>query len=844
MADARPRSPSPLRWARLVVVCVTLLSFWFTAHDLHLSSDLTDLFPRGGSALMLTRFLKAFGGGDVAVVLVRGDDPHEVDDAAREVAAQLRDKGTVRRVLGEAPLPRGFDPTLAWAFADPAARARLAHAVTPEGMRERLAGTRELLLAPGASEVEPWLARDPLRLATLPWEGSVELAAGLRMGAGGIFVGDEGRARLVASEARGNAFDGAAAAAFVRDANAVMATVTTHHPHVRCELTGGHAIAVATAEMLRRDIIVSSVLSTVLASVVFLLTFHRPRALLAVLPPLGLGTLWTTGLAAFLPGGLSAIATAFAAVVIGVGVDTGVHVYAALLDARRRGLAPQEAAADARRATFRPTMLAATAAGLAFASLGLSELKAVRQLGLLCGAGEVLTALAILLVTPELGAWLERRTPPAAKEARWTELPLWLTRTRARATAVLVVCLSPIALLFVLGWPSANDTLVAIRPRNLAPLITQQAIYRLFGSREGQWVVVSADPDQERAVARADKVAEALARVEAHHDIDGFDSLTTFAPAPETQRARLAERDALNLPARRDALTRALHDAGFDPEACAPALEAFAHPSEAIRAFDPEGPLAFLVSRHVAHDAAGTLAVNYVRPTGDPARDARALAAIAAADPGAVVTGYHHLETALRAALAHDLPRVGLVALLLVVIALRAVLKSSRDVALALATVAVEIGAVALGMRLLHVRWHVYDALVLPVLVGVTMDESMFLLYAASQRSFGEGQAADALPTVDESATAKSDAREHGQEQRSEAPRPSIDQVVRAALREQGPLVASTALTTSAGFAALLACRFEGLVDLGAVGALGSAVGLVSALLVVPAGLRLGNKAR
>jgi hypothetical protein len=62
---------------------------------------------------------------------------------------------------------------------------------------------------------------------------------------------------------------------------------------------------------------------------------------------------------------------------------------------------------------------------------------------------------------------------------------------------------------------------------------------------------------------------------------------------------------------------------------------------------------------------------------------------------------------------------------------------------------------------------------------------------------------------------------------------------VAAALRAQGPLVASTALTTAAGFAALLACRFDGLSDLGAVGTLGVLIGLVSALVVVPAGLRL-----
>jgi hypothetical protein len=100
-------------------------------------------------------------------------------------------------------------------------------------------------------------------------------------------------------------------------------------------------------------------------------------------------------------------------------------------------------------------------------------------------------------------------------------------------------------------------------------------------------------------------------------------------------------------------------------------------------------------------------------------------------------------------------------------------------------------------MRVLGVHWHVYDALVLPVLFGVTVDESMFLLHAA---------------------------RDHAPEE---------------ALRAQGPLVAATALTTAAGFVALVACRFDGLRDLGMVGTLGVLAGLAAALVVVPAMLRL-----
>jgi predicted RND superfamily exporter protein len=107
-------------------------------------------------------------------------------------------------------------------------------------------------------------------------------------------------------------------------------------------------------------------------------------------------------------------------------------------------------------------------------------------------------------------------------------------------------------------------------------------------------------------------------------------------------------------------------------------------------------------------------------------------------------------------------------------------------------------------IRALGVPLHVYAALVLPVLLGITVDEGMFLIHRAR-------------------ATEGAD-------------------VIGETLRREGPPVAATALTTAAGFAALAACDFDGLRDLGLVGALGSAVGLVVALLVVPAGLRLTRR--
>ena len=793
---------APTRAVALILFSAACV--WLAATKLHVSADLTSLFPTGGEAASLVRWTHAFGGQDAALVLVRGDSAPDVERVAATVSELLRRAPSVERVLERIPHPAlPSDPTLAWALADGPARARLANLVEPEKMRDRLAGTREMLLAPfGVADAEAWLARDPLRLASVPWESKQELAAGVASRPGAAFVTDDGLARLVVVQPRGSAF-------VSRDAAAVVADVETAaraagRPGVVVELAGGHAVAHATERMLKLDLALSGALSLALASLAFVIAFRRVRALLAVLPPLVLGTIWTTGLAAFIPHGLSAVAVAFAAVVVGVGVDTGVHVYAALLEARREGRPPAQAAARAREITWRPTLSAAAAAAAAFASLALGGLEGMRQLGLLCGAGELLTAVAILLVTPEVGAWLERGPPPPALQSRWVDAVAALTATRRRAWLALGACAIPAVAVAAAGWPKPADALVALRPRALEPLIVQERIYSLFGGRPGQWIVLSTDSTEQGARARADRVAEALAPLMASGKIVGFDSITTFAPTPDTQRARLAERDALDLPSRRAALVSALHATGFETQACAPALEAFARPAhEPVDALsgDPD-TLAWLYGRHVAHDERGALVATYVRVGAKPSDAEGVRAAIWGADPSASITGYDALDRALRDILGRSLRVVGIAALALVAATMALALRSVKDTLVALAALATEMALVGLAMRILAVRWHVFDALVLPVLFGVTIDESMFLLHA------------------------------------------SRAQTVPRALRTQGPLVSATALTTAAGFAALSVCRFDGLRDLGMVGALGVLVGLVASLVVVPAALAIGHVPR
>ena len=401
------------------MVVVTLACAWLTFAKLRVTSDLSTLFPATGDAAALSRWTHAFGARDPAVILVRGGKPEDVAAVAEGIARELAAAPSIARVVDRAPaVAPPEDPTLAWAYAGPVARTKLWATVTPEGMRARLADTRALLLAPTMDEeTEARLARDPLRLAQLPWEGrAAELAPGAAFVPGEPFTADGGRARLVLAEARGSAFDSESASAVVADVERAEAAAA--RPGVTTELAGGHAIARATEQMIRNDLEVSGTLSAILASLAFVVTFRRARALAAVLPPLMLGTLGRRGSQRCCPRG----STAWPSASLPSSWRGRRHRRARVRGAARRaaqgppaargggGARGGDVAADAHGSGGRGGRVRVPRSGRAACDA---------RARVLCGAGELLTAVAILLVTPEIGSWLERGAPPAERPRAW-----------------------------------------------------------------------------------------------------------------------------------------------------------------------------------------------------------------------------------------------------------------------------------------------------------------------------------------------------------------------------------------------------------------------------------------
>jgi predicted RND superfamily exporter protein len=798
----RRRSSGSLfgRLAIVVVVVLTSLATFAVLRGLRLDPNVASLLPDQGASAALARYLQGFGGGGLSVVLVEGE-PAEAEAAAESIAAKLREDPSVafaasRLELGATSAGGEVDPMLAWRFADARGRAALARALEPKVMHERLLESKKLLLLPGGGAVAERLQRDPLRLAELPLRER-RIGAGVDPREDGAFATEDGRAHLVVVKPAGFSLRGADARAFHEALQRILGEA--ERPGVTVRATGPHVVSAEMEAMLRRDLTLSGVVSTVVASLAFVLVFRRLRALVAILPPLALGTFWTGSIAALYPSGLSALAVAFVSIVVGVGFDSGVHVYAAFLDARREGKSGADAAWEARVRTARPVLSAACIAAVAFGCLTLSSVRALAQLGALCAAGEILTAVAIVLVTPELARLVERGAPP---EWRPPTLARWLhavTATPRRAACVAVAAFAITALALLRGIPVA-DSLVAVRPSALPSLATEDRVFELFGGRQRPWILLLTGGSRDEVAARADALAERLAAEES--TVESVDALTSVSPAPATQAQRLRERDALDLPKRAAELEAALTATGFAPARFEAALASMRTPSQEVVAMDSllAGDRAVVAARYLADDGEA-LAVVHVHTRAGVGADALTRL-VDAGDERATVTGYAKLEVDLRAALAEELPRIGAVAGALVLVLLALSLRRVVEVALATLVLVVGLGALFGLMGLLHVPLHIYSALVIPVLLGVSVDEAMFLLHHARD--------------------------------------PEGDPIARTLDRETRPVV-TTALTTSAGLVALVFADYDGLRHLGIVGAVGNVANLLTALLLVPAGLRLAR---
>ncbi|MDF1561480.1 MAG: MMPL family transporter [Deltaproteobacteria bacterium] len=173
-------------------------------------------------------------------------------------------------------------------------------------------------------------------------------------------------------------------------------------------LTGNYAIRVEENQVILRDLQMAAVMALLLSVGLVVVWTRRIRALLLVGLPLLAGVLWTGGIVALTVGEINIITGFLVAILFGLGVDFGIHLFMRFMEERRTGAEVEDALLRAIEVTGRATATGAATTAAAFYGLSFADFEGFSQFGQVAAVGVLIAFLATYLTAPPLYVYLDR----------------------------------------------------------------------------------------------------------------------------------------------------------------------------------------------------------------------------------------------------------------------------------------------------------------------------------------------------------------------------------------------------------------------------------------------------
>jgi predicted RND superfamily exporter protein len=379
----------------LVALAVGLFSAWLAGH-LDFRGSFLELLPQSAPEVKDLKWVAKKAGGDGYLILqVLGSTPDERRKFADEVAPKLETLPEVRYVEYRYSADF-FRKRALWLLSadklkglhkDLSARIRY----EKEQVNPLVVDLTDATPPPSFAKVEKKYAGDAPRSEYIEAKNGQELYLLVKPNG---FAADLGFCRRLVSQVM-----------MVSDT-----LVAAQFPALKLDTTGAYKIRIEEDAVMKRDLVVSSVLSLVFATLLILVTTRRPVTFLSVGVPLVLGLTAAFAIADLAVGHLNVVTGFLVAILIGLGIEYGVHLSMRYFEERREH-PPAEAMRVAVHGTFSGAFTSALTNAAAFFALVFARFEAFQQFGLIAGVGVVCTLIAAYAVGPATLALAERVRP-------------------------------------------------------------------------------------------------------------------------------------------------------------------------------------------------------------------------------------------------------------------------------------------------------------------------------------------------------------------------------------------------------------------------------------------------
>jgi predicted RND superfamily exporter protein len=156
----------------------------------------------------------------------------------------------------------------------------------------------------------------------------------------------------------------------------------------------------------------SFISSLILVLILFFYAYRRWVTLLFAGLPLFGGIQLTMGIASITIGSLNILTSAFAAILVGLGIDFAVHIYDRYHQERASGADISSAVETTLTQTGRGIWTGAFTTIFAFAVLFFSRVQGIVELAFLVSVGLLCALLCIYFVLPSFLVWMDKRKKP------------------------------------------------------------------------------------------------------------------------------------------------------------------------------------------------------------------------------------------------------------------------------------------------------------------------------------------------------------------------------------------------------------------------------------------------
>jgi len=806
---------------RLVVVAAVLawVAAGLLATRVEVETDILSLVPRNNPVVEgFKKTVERFGSVDTLLVVIHLDPERPLErtlDFADSLASSLRDWDLIDWVeyrvdsTAEAAVPLLDRATL---FLDPEELDEVLAGLDNEGLEDTAIRLRARLMAPQSVVTKDLLRLDPFGL--LP-----KILSKVRFGGVGVRVDpetgcliDDGRRfLLMMAKPVGPAQD----LKFDRRLNAGLAErVAAAEEAWRgeggdevpplVEFTGGYVVALDDAKLITSDMVVGLVSSLIGVMALFLLAFRRLAALVYAFFPLVTGIALAFAFGAVALGRINSLTSAFGGLVIGLGIDFVIVLYARYVEERRSG-APHEEAVDAMgRHTGVGVLLGAVTTAATFYAFLVTDFAGLWELGLLTGTGILLLVVTVFLLLPALLTIIQQRgrgDRPLHLHSFGSDL---LFRASLRRPGLTIVAAAMITLILGFGvsrlkW---DDDFRNMRSGDNRAIQLRQEVMDAFDLRFSPMVLRCDGADETEALAGCRAILPELEALVDGENLVGVDTIAGIIPPRAVQEELIArlEEAAPALEGVGSRFERALRSNGLNPAAFKDGIEIFMTAldrRQPLSLVDLEGtPLARIVDRYVAAgDNEVSAAIYLYPPVGEWRRGASpALQTLLAGYPGLVLTGPNIISAELRKIVWDDALKAAVLGMIVVFILMWLDLGGPLRALLALLPLAVGMVWMLGAMGWMGLRLNFFNIFVLTMIIGIGVDYGVHLLHRWNE-SGGD----------------------------------------REALAETAKAIALAALTTMVGFGSLVLSHYPGLRSVGAAAILGAFSTAVLGITLLPA---------